>query len=88
VTDEYDDGLADDSPDSRLPTGREMRVIGWHELQRKLGGRSTSSVRRDELAGKFPRRVRLGVGPHGQIAWFEHEIDRYLMSLARGVRHD
>lgn len=55
-----------------------LRLISWPQLQKILAGRSYSSVRRDELAGRFPRRVKRG--PR-QIAWFAHEIESWLQNL-------
>ena len=68
----------------------EIRLLGWRELQAKLGGRSYSSVCRDEKAGRFPLRVRFGEGKRGKrgerVAWYEHQVDAYLLSLPRGLR--
>jgi predicted DNA-binding transcriptional regulator AlpA len=58
----------------------EIRLIGWPELKTKLGGRSYSSVLRDEKADRFPRRVRVGERGFG---WYAHEIDAYLLGLPR-----
>jgi len=61
----------------------EIRLIGWSELKTKLGGRSYSSVLRDEKADRFPRRVRVGERGYG---WYAHEIDEYLLRLPRASR--
>ncbi|MGH8659850.1 MAG: helix-turn-helix transcriptional regulator [Gammaproteobacteria bacterium] len=44
-------------------------------------GKSASTIDRWERAGLFPRRVR--VGPNS-VAWYEHEVEDWLASLARG----
>ena len=62
----------------------EIRLLSWRELQAKLGGRSYSSICRDEKAGRLPQRVRLGERGFG---WYSHEVDDALLSLPR-VRRD
>lgn len=61
----------------------DVRLLSRQELQAKLGGRSYSSICRDEKAGRLPLRVRLGERGFG---WYSHEIDAYLLSLPRGRR--
>ena len=59
-----------------------IRLLRWHEVQQKIGGRSLTAVSRAEKAGKFPIRVRQG----NHVGWLEHEINIYLLSLPRGTR--
>ncbi len=56
------------------------RILREHEVAR-LTGRSRVSRWRDEKAGKFPRRVR--IGPNA-VGWFEDEILEWQESLPRG----
>ncbi len=63
----------------------EVRLLGWRELRTKLGGRSYTSICRDEREGRFPQRVL--VGKRG-IGWYRHEIDAFLLSLPRGPRDE
>jgi len=39
-------------------------------------------LRRLELAGKFPRSVKLGDGPQAKVAWIESEVDAWIDELA------
>lgn len=66
--------------DGSQPSGNgpPLRLLSWPQLQQILAGRSYSSVRRDELAGRFPRRVK--IGPR-QVGWFAHEIFSHLQDL-------
>ena len=59
-----------------------LRLLSWPQVQKLLGGRSSSSVRRDEFAGRFPRRVK--IGPR-QVGWFAHEIEAWLEDLKNGT---
>ncbi len=59
-----------------------LRLLSWPQVQKLLAGRSSSSVRRDEFAGRFPRRVK--IGPR-QVGWFAHEIDSWLEELKNGT---
>lgn len=61
----------------------EIRLLSSREVQARLGGRSYASICRDERAGDFPQRVR--VGKNG-IGWYAHELDAYLLSRPRGQR--
>jgi len=61
-----------------------VRIIRWPELKYKIGGRSLTSITRDEKSGKFPKRVRQG----NLVGWLEHEINEYLLKLPRGTRYE
>lgn len=55
------------------------RGLRLKEVQHRTGlGRST--IYRWMEEGKFPKPVRLGAR---SVAWIEHEIDQWLMSLVR-----
>jgi predicted DNA-binding transcriptional regulator AlpA len=66
------------APEKGLPP--TAQIIKWPKLHEMLGGRSSTSVWRDERAGKFPKRVRIG----SQVGWFLHEVLEYLETLPRG----
>lgn len=67
------------STEARASEGQQaLRLLSWPQVQKLLAGRSSSSVRRDEFAGRFPRRVK--IGPR-QVGWFAHEIDSWLENL-------
>lgn len=52
------------------------RFIRIHELQ-NLTGKSRSSIWRDERAGLFPRRKKIG---KSSVAWLESEIRAWIES--------
>jgi prophage regulatory protein len=57
------------------------RILRLPAVRAKTGD-SKSTIRRKELAGKFPRRVQIG---EQAVGWFEDEIDAYLEALPRKV---
>jgi len=73
-----------ESPNS-VGSPTTIRLLSWATLRKKLDGRSYSSVRRDEIAGRFPRRVK--IGPRA-VRWIEHEVDQLIESLPRGCVSD
>lgn len=60
------------------------RILRDQEVGR-ITGRSRVTRWRDEKAGKFPRRVR--IGPNA-VGWFEDEIQEWLESRPRGLNTD
>ena len=55
-----------------------MNFLRFPDLKEKKGiPYTTVHLRRLEEAGKFPRRVRLGDGKNGAVAWLEDEIDEW-----------
>jgi prophage regulatory protein len=56
-----------------------LRILRLPEVLARTGD-SKSTIRRKEVAGLFPRRVK--TGPNS-IGWYEHELDRYLEGLPR-----
>ncbi len=55
-----------------------MRILRRNEVKRRTG-RSDASIWRDEQAGRFPRRVR--IGPNA-VGWLEEEIESWLRERA------
>lgn len=51
-----------------------VRFIRWPELKKRVG-RSRSQIWRDERAGLFPARRRLG---KNSVAWVESEIEEWI----------
>jgi len=86
MTDDAQRELPFDSPLRTKPAAASisLRILRWPELKEKIGGRSLTSVTRDEKSGRFPRRVRQG----NLVGWLEHEIDAYLLQLPRGTRYE
>jgi prophage regulatory protein len=56
------------------------QILKLPEVQLKTG-LSRTSVYRLELAGKFPRRIRIGDG-HA-VGWYLHEIEEWIESRPR-----
>lgn len=54
-------------------------IIRLPEVLKRTGS-SRSTIRRLELAGLFPRRVRVG---HRGVGWIEAEVDQYLKDSQR-----
>jgi prophage regulatory protein len=53
-----------------------MRIFSYEELKPQKGiGYSKAHLWRLERAGKFPKRVRLGVSRYG---WLDSEIDEWI----------
>ena len=52
---------------------RKCRVL-------EMTGRSYSSIYRDEKAGRFPPRVRLGPN---SVGWYEHEVQDWVQTRER-----
>jgi prophage regulatory protein len=58
-----------------------MRIVRFRELSERKGITwSRSHVDREEKAGRFPQRVK--IGPNS-IGWVEEEIDQWLAERAR-----
>jgi prophage regulatory protein len=57
-----------------------LRLLRYHQLAPVKGITYTRErLRQLELAGKFPKRLKLGSTQRsGQCAWVEHEIDAYI----------
>ncbi len=52
---------------------RKARVL-------EVTGRSYSSIYRDEKAGRFPARIRLGPN---SVGWYEHEVQDWVQTRER-----
>jgi prophage regulatory protein len=50
-----------------------MRLLSKKELK-LLVLYSPQHIQRLEDADKFPKRVRLGNGPHSRVGWIEQEV--------------
>ncbi len=60
-----------------------MRVLRYPDLKAEKGVPFCKvHLARLEAAGQFPRRVRLGSGTGGTVAWIESEIDGWLEERA------
>ena len=55
-----------------------MRYITFQDLQRKLGGRSRSSIYRDLEFGRLPKPIKFGA----RLFWNEAEIDAIMQARA------
>lgn len=58
---------------------KPRQLVRWPEL-RRLVARSRAQIWRDERAGKFPKRVR--IGPNA-VGWFADEIAAFQEKLPR-----
>lgn len=54
-----------------------MRLVSKKEL-RQLVLYSPQHIQRLEDAGRFPKRVRLGIGPRCRVGWVEQEVADWL----------
>lgn len=57
----------------------EVKILRWKELFAKVR-KSRPQIWRDERAGKFPSRVKLGAN---SVGWRSDEIDAWLENLPR-----
>ena len=56
----------------------QLKLCTWTELKEVYGiPYSRMHVRRLELKGRFPQRVRLG---ECRVAWLAHEIEEWIQS--------
>jgi prophage regulatory protein len=55
-----------------------MTLITLNQLQRKIGGRSRSSVYRDIALGRLPQPIKFGA----RLYWNEADIDAAILSIA------
>jgi len=56
------------------------RVMRLPEVEH-VTGKTRVTIYRDELAGRFPTRVKLG---RNSIGWYSDEIEAWLCNLPRG----
>lgn len=61
-------------------TPQSRRILRWPAVH-NLNGKSRVQTWRDERAGKFPRRIRLGPN---SVGWDEAEVLAWLEALPRG----
>jgi predicted DNA-binding transcriptional regulator AlpA len=55
----------------------KIQYLSIDQLRQKLGGRSLSSINRDELDGNFPKSVKLGRIRY----WRESDVDAHMDAL-------
>lgn len=55
-----------------------MRYLSFPELQKKIGGRSRSSIYRDLEMGRLPKPIKFGA----RLYWIESDIDATLQANA------
>ena len=55
------------------PEDIAMRFLSWKQLK-DLVPYTRQHIGRLETQGRFPKRVRLGNGPRGRVAWIEEEV--------------
>jgi prophage regulatory protein len=56
-----------------------LKIITYERLAADKGiPYSREHIRRLEIAGKFPKRVRLGEGPKARHGWIESELDSHI----------
>lgn len=61
----------------------QRKYLSFSDLQRKLGGRSRSSIYRDVEHGRLPEPIKIGVRSY----WVEEEVDTVL-DMHRGNDRD
>jgi prophage regulatory protein len=52
----------------------QRKYLSFPDLQKKLGGRSRSSIYRDIESDRIPNPVRIGA----RLYWIEEEVDIFL----------
>jgi prophage regulatory protein len=58
-----------------------MKLIRYDELSAEKGiPYSREHLRRLELEGRFPKKVKLGDSPNSLCGWYEHEVEAWLAS--------
>jgi len=58
--------------------GAPMRLLAFHDLQLKLGGRGRTTIYRDVENGRIPRPLKIG----SRLYWVEADIDAAISALA------
>ncbi len=58
---------------------KSKRLIRKSEVL-EMTARSYSSIYRDDKAGRFPARVRLGPN---SVGWYEHEVQEWVQTRQR-----
>lgn len=53
------------------------RIIRWRELS-ELVPYSAMHIRRLEKLGRFPERIKLGVGKRAAVGWSSREVDQWI----------
>lgn len=60
-----------------------MKLLSLRELKSAKGiPHSRSSIYRLVSIGRFPKPVKLGVGPSARIAFLENEVDAFIAAAA------
>ncbi len=58
----------------------KRKYLSFGNIQKKLGGRSRSSIYRDIERGDIPNPVRIGA----RLYWIEEEVDNFLETRRLG----
>ena len=58
------------------------KLLDYNQLRERGISFTRQHLGRLEAARKFPKRVRIGSGPNGKVAWVESEIDDHIKALA------
>ncbi len=62
-----------------LDKTKPLRVLDWKQVKDRVPF-SRVHVQRLEKAGKFPKRVQLGVA---RIGWLEADIDKFILDRCK-----
>jgi prophage regulatory protein len=59
-----------------------MRILSRQQLKSEKGiNYSDEHLRRLEIAGRFPKRAKLGDHPNAHCFWVESEVDAWIATL-------
>ena len=59
------------------------RILLKPEVQSKVG-KSDATIYREEMAGRFPQRIKLGAN---SVGWLESEVEEWLDNRIKQSRH-
>jgi len=66
-----------------------MRILSREQLRVEKGIKySDEHIRRLEIAGRFPKRAKLGDSPNAHCFWLESEVDAWIAALIAASRAD
>ena len=61
---------------------QQLKLVTWSQLKEVYGiPYCRMHIRRLELKGQFPKRVRLG---ECRVAWLAHEVERWIQDRLAG----
>lgn len=58
----------------------EAQLLTRREVERKCS-LSRSGIYKLMEAGRFPRPLKLGVGPAGSVRWLAKDVDEFILNL-------